>query len=117
MLLVAEVKPDKRHLVPAVTHADGTARVQTVRREQQPLYYDLIEAFGKLTGVPVLLNTSFNVRGEPIVCTPAEAFNSFSHTDMDYLVLGNALVPASAKRQLSAYPGAVTVHAGDEVVV
>ena len=117
MLLVAEVKPDKRHLVPAITHADGTARVQTVRREQQPLYYDLIEAFGKLTGVPVLLNTSFNVRGEPIVCTPAEAFNSFSHTDMDYLVLGNALVPASAKRQLSAYPGAVTVHAGDEVVV
>jgi carbamoyltransferase len=117
MLLVAEVRPDKRHLVPAITHADGTARVQTVSREQQPLYYDLIEAFGKLTGVPVLLNTSFNVRGEPIVCTPAEAFNSFSHTDMDYLVLGNALVPASAKRQLGAYPGAVTVHAGDEVVV
>jgi carbamoyltransferase len=117
MLLIAEVKPDKRHLVPAITHVDGTARVQTVRRDQAPLYYDLIEAFGKLTGVPVLLNTSFNVRGEPIVCTPAEAFNSFSHTDMDYLVLGNALVPATSKRQLAAYPGAVSVHAGDEVVV
>src|SRR5919204_1462792 len=117
MLLVAQVRSDKQHLVPAITHVDGTARVQTVRREQHALYYDLIEAFGKLTGVPVLLNTSFNVRGEPIVCTPAEAFNSFSHTDMDYLVLGNALVPASAKRQLGAYPGAVTVHAGDEVVV
>src|SRR5919197_5084010 len=117
MLLVADVKPDKRHLVPAITHADGTARVQTVRRDQQPLYYDLIEAFGKLTGVPVLLNTSFNVRGEPIVCTPAEAFNSFSHTDMDYLVLGNALVPAASKRQLTAYPGMRLIHAGDEVVV
>jgi carbamoyltransferase len=67
--------------------------------------------------VPVLLNTSFNVRGEPIVCTPAEAFNSFSHTDMDYLVLGNALVPAASKRQLTAYPGVVLIEAGDEVVV
>jgi carbamoyltransferase len=83
MLLVARVRPEKRRLVPAVTHADGTARIQTVRRAQNPLYYRLIEEFGKLTGVPVLLNTSFNVRGEPIVCTPAEAFNSFSHTDMD----------------------------------
>ncbi len=117
MLLVARVQPSKQHLVPAITHADGTARVQTVSREQSPLYYDLIEAFGKLTGVPVLINTSFNVRGEPIVCTPAEAFNSFSHTDMDYLVMGNALVPATSKRQIRAYPGAARVRAGDEVVV
>jgi carbamoyltransferase len=117
MLLVARVRPEKRHLVPAVTHADGTARVQTVRRTQNPLYYQLIEEFGKQTGVPVLVNTSFNVRGEPIVCTPAEAFNSFSHTDMDYLVLGNALVPASSKRRIRPYPGASLVHAGAEVVV
>jgi carbamoyltransferase len=117
MLLLADVKPDKRHLVPAVTHVDGTARVQTVSRDQNPLYYDLIEEFGKLTGVPVLVNTSFNVRGEPIVCTPMEAFNSFSHTDLDYLVMGNALVPASSKRLVRAYPGAMTVQAGQEVVV
>jgi carbamoyltransferase len=117
MLLVAKVRPDKQHLVPAITHADGTARVQTVGREQNSRYYDLIEAFGKLTGVPVLVNTSFNVRGEPIVCTPAEAFNSFSHTDMDYLVMGDALIPASSKRQLSAYPGATLIRAGAEVVV
>lgn len=117
MLLVARVRPDKQHLVPAITHADSTARVQTVSREQNPLYYDVIEAFGKLTGVPVLINTSFNVRGEPIVCTPAEAFNSFSHTDMDYLIMGNALVPATSKRHVQAYPGAAMIRAGDEVVV
>jgi carbamoyltransferase len=117
MLLIAEVRPDKQHLLPAVTHVDGTARVQTVSRAQNPLYFDVIEAFGRLTGVPVVLNTSFNVRGEPIVCTPFEAFNSFSHTDMDYLVMGNALVPASSKRKLTAYPGATYVRGGEEVVV
>jgi carbamoyltransferase len=117
MLLVAKVREDKQHLVPAITHADGTARVQTVSREQNPLYYELIEAFGKLTGVPVLVNTSFNVRGEPIVCTPSEAFNSFSHTDLDYLVMGDALIPASSKRQIRAYPGAAMVREGEEVVV
>jgi carbamoyltransferase len=117
MLLTARVRADKQHLLPAITHVDGTARVQTVSRAQNPLYYALIEEFGKLTGVPVLVNTSFNVQGEPIVCTPREAFNSFAHTDMDYLVLGNALVPASAKRKLGAYPGTQLVHAGEEVVV
>jgi carbamoyltransferase len=117
MLLTARVRPDKQRLLPAITHVDGTARVQTVARAQNPLYYALIEEFGKLTGVPVLVNTSFNVAGEPIVCTPREAFNSFSHTDMDYLVLGNALVSASSKRKLSAYPGRGQVHEGVEVVV
>jgi carbamoyltransferase len=117
MLLTARVRPDKQHLLPAITHLDGTARVQTVSRTQNPLYYALIEEFGKLTGVPVLVNTSFNVQGEPIVCTPSEAFNSFAHTDMDYLVMGNALVPASSKRKLGAYPGTRLVHAGEEVVV
>jgi carbamoyltransferase len=116
MLFVAQVRPGKRHLLPAVTHVDGTARVQTVRYEQNPLFYTLLQEFGRLTGVPVLVNTSFNVRGEPIVCTPEEAFNSFVHTDMDYLVLGNALVPASSKRQIAPYPGATRIRADDEIV-
>jgi carbamoyltransferase len=117
MLLTARVRADKQHLLPAITHIDGTARVQTVSRQQNPLYYALIEQFGKLTGVPVLVNTSFNVQGEPIVCTPHEAFNSFAHTDMDYLVMGDALIPASSKRKLDDYPGRRLVHAGTEVVV
>jgi carbamoyltransferase len=117
MLLVARVLPHKAHLLPAITHADGTARVQTVSREQNPLYYNLIQEFGELTGVPVLVNTSFNVRGEPIVCTPAEAFNSFSHTDMDYLVMGDALIPAASKRKIGAYPGAAKVRGSEEALV
>ncbi|GAC1322042.1 MAG: carbamoyltransferase [Chloroflexota bacterium] len=117
MLITARVRPDKAHLLPAVTHLDGTARVQTVSRTQNPLYYALIEEFGKLTGVPVLVNTSFNVQGEPIVCTPEEAFNSFAHTDMDYLVMGDALISAPDKKRLSAYPGTRQVHRGTEVFV
>jgi carbamoyltransferase len=117
MLLTARVRPGKQHLLPAITHADGTARVQTVSRSQNPLFYAVIEEFGKLTGVPVLVNTSFNVQGEPIVCTPEEAFNSFAHTDMDYLMLGNALIPHSSKRKLGDYPGTSRVHTGEEVFV
>jgi carbamoyltransferase len=117
MLLVARVRPDKQRVLPAITHADGTARVQTVKRADNPLFYATIEEFGKLTGVPVVVNTSFNVRGEPIVRTPQEAFNSFAHTDMDYLVMGNALIPASSKRRVAPYPGRVAVHAGGEVIV
>jgi carbamoyltransferase len=117
MLLVAQVKRDKQHLLPAVTHVDGTARVQTVRYEQNPLFYDVIREFGKLTGVPVLVNTSFNIRGEPIVCTPEQAFNSFAHTDMDYLILGDALVPASSKRRVAAYPGSSRIRAAEEMIV
>jgi carbamoyltransferase len=92
MLLVPPVKMDKRSVIPAVTHADGTGRVQTVTRETNEKYYDLIREFGELTGVPVLLNTSFNVRGEPIVCTPKDAVNCFLKTGLDYLVMGNMLV-------------------------
>lgn len=117
MLITARVRPDKAHVLPAVTHLDGTARVQTVSRTQNPLYYALIEEFGKLTGVPVLVNTSFNVQGEPIVCTPEEAFNSFAHADMDYLVMGDALVRAADKKRLGAYPGTTQVHRGTEVFV
>ena len=92
MLLVGEVRPDKRKDIPAVTHADYTARPQTVRREANPRYYDIIAEFEKLTGVPVIINTSFNVRGEPIVLTPYEAYRCFATTDMDYVVLERFIV-------------------------
>jgi carbamoyltransferase len=92
MLYVTPVKPDRRRNLPAVTHEDGTARLQTVFREENPRYYGLIERFGNATGVPVVLNTSFNLRGEPIVTTPANAFSTFSRSEMDSLVLGNFIV-------------------------
>ncbi|HKD68836.1 MAG TPA: carbamoyltransferase [Candidatus Binataceae bacterium] len=92
MLNVAPVRSDKREVVPATTHVDGTGRLQTVAREANPRYYSLIESFGQLTGVPVLLNTSFNLRGEPIVNTPAEAYSTFARSGIDMLVLGDYLV-------------------------
>jgi carbamoyltransferase len=88
MLLVAQVREGKR-VIPSVTHVDGSARLQTVSREESPLYYDLIQEFEKITGVPIVINTSFNVRGEPIVCTPHDAYLCFMRTDMDHLVLGS----------------------------
>jgi carbamoyltransferase len=104
MLLVADVAPEKRVAVdteltgldklkikrseiPAVTHVDYSARIQTVSRETNPLYWDIIEAFRQRTGCPVIVNTSFNVRGEPIVCTPEDSYRCFMRTEMDYLVL------------------------------
>jgi carbamoyltransferase len=78
-----------RSAIPAVTHVDYSARVQTVRREEHPAYYDLLAAFERLTGCAVLVNTSFNVRGEPIVCTPAQAYACFMRTEMDCLVVGD----------------------------
>jgi carbamoyltransferase len=81
-----------RSSIPAVTHVDYSARVQTVHRETNPLYYDLIESFNALTGCPVLVNTSFNVRSEPIVCTPEDAFRCFMGTDIDILVVGNSIL-------------------------
>ena len=107
MLLVAEVRGDRRlplpdaartlwgidqlnvprSTIPAVTHVDYSARIQTVRRDTNPLYYDIIAAFNRRTGCPVIVNTSFNVRGEPIVCTPGDAYRCFMRTNMDVLVL------------------------------
>ncbi|MGA8150824.1 MAG: carbamoyltransferase [Terriglobales bacterium] len=92
MLYVVPVKTSAHSTLPAITHVDGTGRLQTVFKEQSPLYYHLIERFGQATGVPVVLNTSFNLRGEPIVNTPANAFNTFSKSEMDALVLENFLV-------------------------
>ena len=92
MLYVVPVKTSAHSTLPAITHVDGTGRLQTVFKEQSPLYYHLIERFGQATGVPVVLNTSFNLKGEPIVNTPANAFNTFSKSEMDALVLENFLV-------------------------
>jgi carbamoyltransferase len=91
MLLVAQVPEDKR-TIPSVTHVDGSARIQTVNREQNQLFYDLIKTFEKHTGCPVIINTSFNVRGEPIVCTPKDAYTCFMRTHMDYLVMDRFLL-------------------------
>lgn len=92
MLFVFDVKPEKADQIPAVRHTDGTARVQTVNRMQNPLYYDLLRAFQARTGVPVLVNTSFNTRGEPIVCTPRDAVECFWTSPLDALVIGPFLL-------------------------
>lgn len=95
MLLVSEVRGDKREVIPAVTHVDGTGRAQAVFNEHSPhspLFYRLISRFRDAAGVPVLLNTSFNLRGEPIVNTPREALNTFMKSGMDLLVIGNVVV-------------------------
>ena len=89
MITSFDVKPEKATRIPAVVHVDGTARPQTVRREDNPVYYDTIKAFGDLTGEYVVLNTSFNVKGEPIICHPREAIKCFFDTGIDLLVLGN----------------------------
>ena len=92
MLFVHPVRPEKRELLPAITHVDGTARVQTLTREANPRLYDTIGVFERLRGVPVVLNTSFNVMGEPIVHTPADALRCFFSTGMDALVIGDFIV-------------------------
>ncbi len=92
MLVVTPVHEDKWDVIPAVTHVGGTARLETIRREWNPRYYEIIRRFGEATGVPVLLNTSYNLRGEPIVNSPADAFHTYSHSGMDAVVYGQYLV-------------------------
>jgi carbamoyltransferase len=92
MVLTAQVKPEKRNVIPSVTHVDGSARPQTVERDVSPLYWRLIHEFGQRTGVPVVMNTSFNLRGEPIVCTPTDAVRTFFSSGMDALVIGSFVV-------------------------
>ncbi|HET7259337.1 MAG TPA: carbamoyltransferase [Candidatus Acidoferrum sp.] len=92
MILTAQVRPEKRAVIPAVTHVDGSARPQTVEKEINPLYWQLIDEFGKRTGVPVIMNTSFNLRGEAIVHTPTDALRTFFSSGMDALVIGSFLV-------------------------
>jgi carbamoyltransferase len=90
----------KRSDIPAVTHVDYSARIQTVRRETNPLYWDIIEAFRQKTGCPVIVNTSFNVRGEPIVCTPEDSYRCFMRTEMDYLVLETCVLDKREQPEL-----------------
>ena len=97
MLFVYDVRPEKADRIPAVRHVDGTARVQTINRLQHPRYYDLLRAFQVRTGVPVLVNTSFNTRGEPIVCTPRDAVESFWTSPLDALAIGSFLLQKQPK--------------------
>ena len=92
MVLTAQVRPEKRSVIPSVTHVDGSARPQTVEKEINPLYWRLIDEFGKRTGVPVIMNTSFNLRGEAIVHTPTDAIRTFFSSGMDALVIGSFVV-------------------------
>jgi len=112
MLLVAHVKPEKRRQmtetekrlwgvdklnvvrseIPAITHVDYSARIQSVHKDTNPLYHKMIQTFYEKTDCPVIVNTSFNVRGEPIVCTPEHAYTCFMRTNMDYLIMENFLV-------------------------
>ncbi len=92
MVLTARVRPEKRGVIPSVTHVDGSARPQTVERDVNPLYWRLIHEFGQRTGVPAIMNTSFNLRGEPIVCSPTDAIRTFFSSGMDALVIGSFMV-------------------------
>ncbi|MBL8862871.1 MAG: carbamoyltransferase [Planctomycetes bacterium] len=101
MLYVAPVRPEKRAVLPAITHEDGSGRLQTVFKDTNPAYHGLIRRFGELTGVPVIMNTSFNLKGEPIVESPAHAFNTFSLSGMDLLFLNNYVVSKEAKKKIA----------------
>lgn len=92
MVFVYDVRPEKADKIPAVRHVDGTARIQTINRSQNPAYYDLLQAFAQRSGVPVLINTSFNTRGEPVVCSPRDAVESFCSTPLDVLAIGPFIV-------------------------
>ena len=89
----------KRSEIPAVTHVDYSARIQTVSKNYNSRYYDLINKFKEKTGYPLIINTSFNVRGEPIVNTPTDAFNCFMGTELDYLIIGNCILDKSKQNQ------------------
>ena len=102
MQFTVRVRATAKGLVPAVLHVDGTARVQTVTHEANPRFYDLLKAFDRLTGVPVLLNTSYNVQ-EPIVCSPDDAVRCFLRTQVEWLVLGNLLIKSAARQPVSTH--------------
>ena len=114
MLYVAPVRPERRKDLPAITHEDGSGRLQTVFADISPAYHALIKRFGELTGVPVIMNTSFNLKGEPIVEDPSHAFNTFSLSGMDFLFLNNFVVRADAKKKI-ADTRFVLRHEGDSV--
>ncbi len=96
MMKVFQILESQRKEIPAVTHADGSGRLQTVTESQNPRYYNLIKEFGKITGVPIILNTSFN-ENEPVVCKPEEALACFLRTKMDVLVIGDYFVSRESR--------------------
>jgi carbamoyltransferase len=98
MLLSFQVRPERRALIPGVIHVDGSARVQTVTRDTDARFHGLLTAFGARTGAPVLLNTSFNVRGEPIVCTPGEALDALARTGLTAVVVGDLVFRKNPSR-------------------
>ena len=97
MLVACQVRPEAAGQIPAVVHQDGSARVQTVSRDEYPRFHRLLTAFGQMTGVPVLLNTSFNLKGEPIVCNPAQALEDYHRCGLDALVINNCLLVKDGK--------------------
>jgi len=110
MLFVVPVRPQYRAILPAITHVDGSARVQTVAIEQNKRFWQLLSEFGKLTGLPILLNTSFNVRGQPIVCTPKEAIDTFLWANLDALVIGNYLLVCKDQARAGDFPDSMNVQ-------
>ena len=112
MLLVCQVREGKG--VPAVTHVDGSARLQTVTRTDNPLYYKLIKTFEDLTGVPIVLNTSFN-ENEPIVCAPEEALACFLRTRMDLLVLGRTVIQRTEQKRSTGSVNSSTADPAEEI--
>jgi carbamoyltransferase len=111
MILTFDVRSEKRDVIPAVTHADNSARVQTVRQDVNPRYWELIRAFDRVTGVPVVMNTSFNLRGEPIVCTPKDAVRTFYSSGMDFLVLGDHVIAKNPALQAALTQELEPIHA------
>jgi carbamoyltransferase len=101
MMQVFQIRPEKRAAIPAVTHVDGSGRLQTVKQAANPRYHALISAFRDVTGVPMVLNTSFN-ENEPVVCTPEEALACFLRTNMDVLVLGDFMLRRQSMKEESA---------------
>ena len=114
MLFVTPVREEKRADLPAITHEDGSGRLQTVYKKTNPDYHRIIEIFGEKTGVPVVMNTSFNLKGEPIVEHPSHAFNTFSLSGMDYLFMNNFIVTADAKKKIADTRFTLR-HEGDSV--
>ena len=115
MLIAKPVRPEWRDKIPAIVHVDGTARVQTVREATNPMLYRLLKEFEALTGVPVLINTSFNIKGEPIVETPQDAVNCFLTTGVDHLVMNDTIVSKTAMHKVVA--PLVTIYADVRTLV
>jgi carbamoyltransferase len=99
MLMVYPINKKYHKQMPSVTHIDGTGRLQVIKRETNPLYYDLIKEFGRISGVSVLINTSFNIKGEPIVCSPEDAYRCMMGTGIDYMIIDRFLIKRQDNRK------------------